>query len=269
MKQFFSYQVIVRVTARVSTRAFIRFTSGILVAILMVFPAGAQRQTQDISQLWLGYFNQTRFSQKWGIWTDIHLRTREDVFTGLSQAIIRAGLTYYLKDDVKFTGGYAYINHFPAENHKNVSQPEHRPWQQLQWHTRYSRLRLMQWIRVEERFRRKILNDDVLGKGYNFNFRVRYNFFSMLPLSRKHFRPKTFSLVLNDEVHVNFGKEIVYNYFDQNRFFAGVAYHLNNHDNIQLGYMNIFQQLTAGNRYRSTHVARLFYFHNLDLAHKK
>jgi hypothetical protein len=29
--------------------------------------------------------------------------------------------------------------------------------------------------------------------------------------------------------------------------------------------MNIFQQLSAGNRYRSNHVARLFYFHNIDL----
>ena len=29
--------------------------------------------------------------------------------------------------------------------------------------------------------------------------------------------------------------------------------------------MNLFQQLAAGNRYRSNHVARLFYFHNLDL----
>ena len=34
---------------------------------------------------------------------------------------------------------------------------------------------------------------------------------------------------------------------------------------LQVGYMNIFQQLAAGNKYRSNHVARVFYFHNLDL----
>ena len=180
------------------------------------------------------------------------------------QAIGRFGLTYYLNDNTKLTAGYAYVNHFPADAHKNISQPEHRPWQQLQWHTRYQKLRLMQWIRLEERFRRKIKNDDELGEGHNFNWKVRYNFFVTFPLAKKPFAPKTWSVVLNDEVHINAGKEIVNNYFDQNRFFAGFSYHVNAHDNIQIGYMNLFQQLAAGNRYRSIHAARVFYFHNLD-----
>ena len=230
---------------------------------------GQQKQTQVVNQAWFGYFNQTRFSNKWGLWTDLHLRTKEDFFTNFSQNILRTGLTYYLNDDTKLTAGYAYVTHFPADNHKNISQPEHRPWQQIQWHSRFSKLRLMQWFRLEERFRRKILNDDELAEGYNFNFKLRYNFFFMFPLSKQKFLPNTVSAVVNNEVHVNFGKQIVYNYFDQNRFFLGFAYHVNNHDNVQLGYMNVFQQLPAGNRYRSIHVARLFYFHNLDLRKNK
>jgi hypothetical protein len=237
-----------------------------LLFILLSINLTAQtKQTESVQQVWLGYFNQTRLTNKWGLWTDLHLRTREDFFTKLSQSIVRAGLTYYLQDDVKLTAGYAWVNHFPADNHKNISQPEHRPWQQIQWHTRYPKLRLMQWFRLEERWRRKILNEDALADGYNFNFRLRYNFFSLFPLSKKRFQPKTVSFVINNEVHINFGKQIVNNYFDQNRFFLGFAYHVNKHDNIQLGYMNVFQQLAAGNRYRSNHVARLFYFHNLDL----
>jgi len=226
------------------------------------------KQTETIQQAWFGYFNQTRFSNKWGTWTDIHLRTKEDFVSGISQSILRLGLTYYLNDDTKLTAGYAYVSHYPAEGHENVTMPEHRPWQQLQWHIRNPKLRIMQWFRLEERFRRKILNDDELAEGYNFNFRIRYNFFSMFPLSKKRFQPKTLSFVVNDEVHINFGKEIVYNYFDQNRFFLGFAYHVNKHDNLQFGYMNIFQQLAAGNKYRSNHVARVFYFHNLDLRKK-
>ena len=226
------------------------------------------KQTGTVQQAWFAYFNQTRFSNKWGTWTDIHLRTKEDFVSGISQSILRLGLTYYLNDDTKLTAGYAYVSHYPAEGHENVTVPEHRPWQQLQWHSRYSKLRLMQWFRLEERFRRKVQNDDELAEGYNFNFRVRYNFFSMFPLSKKRFQPKTLSFVVNDEVHINFGKEIVYNYFDQNRFFLGFAYHVNKHDNLQFGYMNVFQQLAAGNKYRSNHVARVFYFHNLDLRTK-
>ena len=250
--------------ARIRTCVFL-----ILISFLLPQQSFSQtKQTEHVQQTWFGYFNQTRFSNRWGGWADLHLRTKEDFVSDLSQSIIRLGLTYYIKDDTKLTAGYAYVSHFPADNHKNVTMPEHRPWQQLQWHTRTSKMRLMQWVRLEERFRRKILNDEELAEGYNFNFRVRYNFFSMFPLHKKNFQPGTLSFVVNDEVHINFGKQIVYNYFDQNRFFVGFAYHVNKHDNIQLGYMNVFQQLASGYRYRSNHVGRLFYFHNLDLRKK-
>ncbi len=242
----------------------------ISIIILLPSTASAQiKQITNINQVWAGYFNQTRFSSKWGIWADAHLRTKEDFFTNFSQAIVRLGLTYYLTDEAKLTAGYAYINHFPAENHKNISQPEHRPWQQLQWHTKFPKLRMMQWFRFEQRFRQKILNDDELAEGYNFNFKIRYNFFAQFPLSKKRFQPNTLSFVVNDEVHVNFGKQIINNYFDQNRFFLGFNYHINTHDNLQFGYMNLFQQLAVGNRYRNNHIVRLFYFHNLDLRKKQ
>lgn len=236
-----------------------------LFIFLCITVAGQTKQTESVQQVWLGYFNQIRFSNKWGLWADLHLRSKEDFITGVSQSVIRLGITHYLEDDVKLTAGYAWFNHFPAEGHKNISQPEHRPWQQIQWHRRYPKLQLTHRFRLEERWKRKILNDNVLAGGYGFNFRARYNFLSQFPLNKKRFQPRTFSLVVNDEVFINFGKQIDDNYFDQNRFYVGLAYHVNKHDNFQFGYMNIFQQLATGNRYRSNHVARLFYFHNLDL----
>jgi len=241
------------------------------LCLVSVLPGYAQttKQTNHVGQIWLAYFNQTRLTDKWGLWTDIHLRTKDNLVSGVSQGIVRVGGTYYLANNTKLTLGYAFVNHFPAENHKNISQPEHRLWQQLQWHTNYSKIRTMQWVRLEERYRRKIKNDDELAEGYNFNYRIRYNIQLFIPLSNKGFAPNTFSWVFNDEIHVNFGKEIVYNYFDQNRFFTGLAYQLNAHDNLQVGYMNVFQQLAAGNRYRSTHILRVFYFHNLDLRKKE
>lgn len=256
--------------SRISERRFIRLAVFFVLG-LKILPGSVlaqTKQTSSVQQGWLGYFNQTRLSDRWGIWLDAHLRTKEDFATNFSQALGRLGLTYYLTDDAKLTTGYAYVHHFPAENHRNVAQPEHRAWQQVQWHNRYAKVRVMQWFRLEERWRRKVLNDNELADGYNFNFRARYNFFSQFPLGRKRFQPNTLSFVLNDEVHINFGKQIINNYFDQNRFFLGFNYHVNKHDNIQFGYMNVFQQLAAGNRYRSTHVARLFYFHNLDLRKK-
>ena len=242
--------------------------AALLVVASTVYCFAQTKQTASVRQVWLGYFNQTRFSNKWGAWADLHLRTKEDLYTNFSQGIIRVGLTYYLNDATKATAGYAFVNHFPADNHSKTSQPEHRPWQQLQWHSKYGKKRVMQWVRLEERYRRKILNDSTLADGYAFNFRLRYNFMLQIPLSSRGFAPNTFALAANDEVHVNFGKEIVYNYFDQNRFFLGLGYYLNDHDNLQFGYMRLFQQLPAGNKYRTIHTARIFYFHNLDLRRK-
>lgn len=244
----------------------------ILFAILLFTSVALYAQTKtitDVQQTWFGYFNQTRLTNKVGLWGDFHLRTKEDFTEDLSQAIARVGLTYYVNDATKLTAGYAYINHFPAEGHSEISQPEHRPWQQIQWHTKYTKTRLMQWIRLEERYRRKIQNDSTLAEGHNFNFKTRYNIFYEIPLSKKGIAPHTFSFVVNDEVHINFGKQIIYNYFDQNRLFVGLKFNTNQHDNIQLGYMNLFQQLSSGNKYRNNHVIRLFYFQNLDLRRKK
>ena len=223
------------------------------------------KSIEHIDQLWTGYLNQTRLNQKWGIWFDGHIRTKEDIFHGSSQAILRPGIMYYLNDDVKLTAGYAFINHFPGDNHKNISMPEHRPWVQLQWHNKYPSLKLMQWVRIEERFRHKVLNNDKLADGYNSNFRMRVNLLLQYSLSKKKFAPGTFSLATGSELMVNLGKKIVYNTFDQNRFFLGFHYHVNKHDYLQFGYINIFQQLSSGNQFKSINTARIFYFHNIDL----
>lgn len=243
----------------------------VLILSLVVTGNGVKaqaKQTEKVSQVWLGYLNQTRLTDKWGIWLDVHLRTKEDLFTNFSQALFRGGLTYYITDATKLTVGYAYVNTFPTEGHKNISRPEHRPWQQIQWHTKYGKKRMMQWFRLEERFRRKILNDSNLASGYVFNWRLRYNILYDVPLTKKGVVPGSFSFIVNDEVHVNFGKEIVNNYFDQNRFFIGLKYQVSETNNLQFGYMNLFQQLPASGRYRSISAPRIFYFHNLDLRKK-
>ena len=225
------------------------------------------KNTRDAQQIWLGYFNQTRLSNKFGIWLDLHLRTKENFTDNFSQSIARAGFTYYATENTKLTAGYAYVSNYPAEGHTDVTQPEHRIWQQVQWHTKYGKTRMMQWIRLEEKYRHKILNDSTLADGYIFNYKVRYNLWYEIPFTQKP--SNKFSFIVNDEVHINFGKKIVYNYFDQNRFFVGFKMNTSKTDNVQVGYMNQFQQLAAGNHYRSNHVLRLFYFHNLDLRRKE
>ncbi|HLO82970.1 MAG TPA: DUF2490 domain-containing protein [Chitinophagaceae bacterium] len=245
-------------------------TISLLIMLSSVVIAFGQvsKTKETYEQIWLGYFNQTRLSDKWGFWVDTHLRTKDDFTDSLSQFIIRPGITYYLADKTKLTLGYAYVNHFPADSHPETSQPEHRIWQQLQWHNNYERIKLMQWVRLEERYRRKIKDADELADGYNFNFRARFNIMMQVALGKKKFEKGSLAWVVNDELMVNFGDQIVYNYFDQNRFFTGFHYYVTKHNFLQFGYMNVFQQLSSGNKYRVLHAARVFFIQNLDLRKK-
>lgn len=224
-----------------------------------------QKTVSTEEQAWFAFLNQTRLSNKWGIWFDAHLRLKDDFIGDLSQGIVRIGPTYYVTDDVRLTAAYAYVHNFPAPGHANIGLPEHRPWQQVQWFTKGPKARLMQWVRLEERFRRKTFTDDELGEGYNFSWRIRYNFAFFVPITKKKFEPGGLQFLVNDELMVNFGKNIVYNHFDQNRLFLGLVYQVNKHAQLQAGYMNLYQQLPVGNTFRNQHTVRVFYAHNFDL----
>lgn len=197
------------------------------------------------------------------------MRTKENFVNNFSVSIVRFGLTYYLTPDIKLRAGYAWADYFPGDNHKNVTMPEHRPWQQVQWQTKFGKNRLVQSLGLEERFRRKILNNEELAAGYNFNFRVRYNLRYEIALDKKGIDPGAISFIIYDEININAGKQIVYNYFDQNRFYAGLKFQTGKYTNLQLGWLNIFQQQASGNQFKNTGLIRLYFYQNIDFRHNR
>ncbi|HEY9008138.1 DUF2490 domain-containing protein [Ohtaekwangia sp.] len=250
----------------------LRYYRWLFAAILFIyiqsgFAQATDKHVRSREQLWLGYFNQTRISKHVGFWLDIHYRQTDHFIDRPFQLLIRPALTYFIRDNIRVNAGYAYVAHFPAKGF-DTTRPEHRAWQQIWWSQKYSGLSTLQWLRLEERFNRKIAND-VLEDGYNFNYRLRYNMSFFIPLKGKEILPKTLFAAITNEVFLNFGGNIVYNTFDQNRFFAGMGYQFSPHLNAQLGYMNVYQQEASGNSYISTHAIRLFVFHNLDFRKKE
>jgi Protein of unknown function (DUF2490). len=238
-----------------------------ILAFLVNGPeACAQQPEKHIhsrEQTWLGYFNQTRFSNKWGLWTDVHYRLTDNFYERPFQFLLRPAVTYFIKDNLRVNVGYTFVAHFPAKGF-NTTRVEHRPWQQIWWNQKYPGFTTLQWIRTEQRFNERVASD-AKANGYNYNFRVRYNYAFFIPLKGKVMAPKTPFAAIMNEVFLNFGDRITYNTFDQNRLFAGFGYQFTSHINMQVGYMNIYQQETTGNNYFSTHALRFFLFHSLDL----
>ena len=248
----------------------------IRLSLLLVFifcffftQCGAQSTTKDVTQreqIWIGYFNQTRLSNKFGLWVDIHYRQTDRFLDRPFQLLLRPAVTYFISDNLRVNIGYAFVDHFPAKG-LNTAWPEHRAWQQIWWNQKYPGVSTLQWLRLEERFNKKIQNDKLLDD-YNFNYRLRYNMSFFIPLKGKEIIARTPFIAITNEVFINFGGKIVYNTFDQNRFFAGIGYQFAKNLNAQLGYMNIYQQEASGNKFTVTNAIRLFVFHSLDLRKK-
>lgn len=76
----------------------------LILFVLFSVPSFGQKQVNKHSGVWLGYFNQTRISDKWGFWLDLYAR-RTDFLDRWATQIIRPGITYYANDDLRFTAG--------------------------------------------------------------------------------------------------------------------------------------------------------------------
>ena len=234
----------------------------ILLSFLVERTALAQKDIEVRQQAWFGYFNQTRFTERSGLWVDLQPRLNDGV-SEMAVIIARLGYTYFVADQLRVTAGYGYITHFALDD-EMPDVPEHRPWQQIQWFDKKKGVSLAQYFRVEERLVRQV-SEGELSDDYRFTWRFRYNFFIGFPLKGPAIEPKTPFLFLNDELLISAGKNVVNNYFDQNRLFSGMGYQFTAGLNAQLGYLFVFQQLPPGNAYIHVNGIRLSVFHNLDL----
>ena len=125
-------------------------------------------------------------------------------------------------------------------------------------------INIVQRLRNEERWQQKIADDKFTGD-YKFTNRVRYLLSASIPFSKKKGYP---SLVVSDELCIQFGKEVVYNTFDQNRLFIGIKQKLTKDFSFDLGYMQVKQQKASGYQYDLNNTLRCFLYYTPDLRKK-
>jgi hypothetical protein len=225
----------------------------VLVSILILGSgpeAISQKKVAVQEQTWFGYINQSRLTERSGLWVDVHFRMTDHFIKEKTMAIARLAYIYYAGENVRVMGGYAYAPRYKI----GVPQiPEHRPWQQIQWFEKKKGFNLSQAFRIEQRFRGLVV-DGRLTEEYTFNWRFRYNFSVTVPLTGSDVRGRGPFLLFADEVMVNAGREIINNYFDQNRLFTAFGYQFTSNLNAHLGHLFIFQQEFDAGHYLRTHV---------------
>jgi hypothetical protein len=234
---------------------------------LIGFAQNNQKQIINDEKLFIGIFNQTRYTKRIGTWLDIHHRTTDNYVNRPLQSMGRLGLTFYFTDHFRLMAGYCFAYNFPAKGF-HANRIEHRPWQQLYFKQEYHHIQTIQLLRLEQRYNQEVVNDNATNN-FIYTSRIRYAFFVLIPFTKSGIVPKKLFGVINDEVFLNFGKNIKYNTFDQNRFFCGLGYQISKSSSVHFGYMNIFQQLASGNVYSKSDCLRLFVFSNLDFRKEK
>ncbi len=238
-----------------------------LFLFICCFSVATSAQTVHAQESWLDYLYQNRYSDKWGSWLDLQLKLIDRFANAKNAGEYTAGASYFANTNFRYTAAFTYVDGYPNAAHFEHTA-ELRPWAMVQLNTSNHYSKWMQWIRVEERFKETI-QDKLPTGNYDASTRLRYSILVQLPLNQKHkYEKGSLSFVSSDELYVNFGKNIVYNTFDQNRFFLGFFYYLNKSNILQLGYTNLYQKYNLPNKYLQSDILRLSVFNNVDFRKK-
>jgi Protein of unknown function (DUF2490) len=215
-----------------------------------------KKEVTHNAHTWVSINSTYRFSKHWGMMGDFHHRNtipwKDPRFY-----FLRAGATFWIQERMTASAGYAHTWFSPVQKGWQTWANENRIYQQFLFSTSSGKTLITQRFRNEQRWIQKIEDDARTGE-HRFVNRVRYLLSFNFPIFKDHGLP---SLVVADEVLLNFGKDVVYNTMDQNRFFVGIKQTLNAHLSFDFGYMNVYQQRRSGYQYDMNHTIRLFFYY--------
>lgn len=250
--------------------------NSLLLLLALIVPAkviGQDKQIETQALSWWCYFGTYRVSDKWSIWTELQLR-RADFANEWQQVLPRVGINYHFKNNIIFTAGYAYLWTYPYGEQPiplDEQRYEHRPWQQVTLLQDAGKVSIQHRYRLEQRFLEnwsepnEITGLRQIEDGFELQNRMRYRFLATLPITKDlDGKQKLFATVYN-EIFINFGSNIGFNLFDQNRIGTTLGYQFSKDFNLQLGYMNQAIQKANGRQVENNHALTAFLTFNVDL----
>jgi len=237
----------------------------ILSILLFSLSVSAQqaKSVQKQNQFWWSINTTAQVSDKWSIIADAHIR-RSNFLANNSFYFLRFGALYNVTKNFSIAAGAGHMwlaNKIAATE---LFTNENRVYQQFQVSGNIGKVSTLNRLRTEERWVQKIVNNK-LTNSYRYTTRFRYLFSLTVPVSKNKYVP---SLAFADELQVQMGKDIIYNPFDQNRFFTGIKQQITPSLSCDFGYMLVYQQKLSGYQYTKANTLRWYFYWKPDLRKK-
>ena len=221
---------------------------------------------------WLMYFGTLKLNQKWSVHTEAQLR-RSEYFSQPQQLLLRIGLNHHFSHGLLATIGYGYIETYPYGIFPvQVQFSEHRLWQQVQHKSSLGGWEWINRLRLEQRWVNLPIADSLAAyhEGSDvFSNRFRLMNRVSIPLFDKKINDGGFYLSFYDEIFVQFGKNVKYNLFDQNRLYGAIGYQWSQAVRLEAGCLLQTLYKPDGIRVEQNHTLQLGLTTTFSLKNKK
>lgn len=236
--------------------------STFLILLLWLFGiplCNAQKKNTAYSdQYWFQYYGQLQLNEKWSLTGDGGIRMKK-ACSEKAATLGRIGFQYQINKSLSTTLGGAYFSQYIGDK---INSEEWRGYQEIFLKHNFNRLFASHRLRIEERYFHNLTT-----RTDNFNFRLRFRFYIIIPLNNNSMQDNTFYILAGDEVFLSFGEQITYN-FNQNRAIGGFGYKLNDALMINLTYVYQYAQKNTAVDFEKTDLIWLGIVHAIELKEK-
>jgi hypothetical protein len=186
----------------------------VLFPLLVIVQSQTQKEIKQQQQTWISVNNTIMLDNHCAVLLDLYHRST-DFVDSESFYLFRCAVGYITEPKKAFAFGYGHFWFAPINSDFHTFTNEDFPYQLFQFTSNMGNVSVMNSFRNEQRWQDIIVNDTWTGvKRFSNRFRYLLGFSIPIFLKKNIANP-----LISDEILLQFGKDNIYNNFDQNRFF--------------------------------------------------
>jgi hypothetical protein len=218
------------------------------------------QRVQHQQQHWMRYQNQIVFNDR--VYWNNEVDNRRFINPDQQFQLIAHSRVHLKKDRWDLAGGLTASWAYTPSPEIKIQHPtfELRPVVEASYEIPFRKFLLQQRIRVDNRFFEEDRFADLSGP-YEYVARFRYRIQARAALRKNDEGKPIAGIKLADEIMINHKG----NFFDQHRIYVSCDLRLSSRFNLEVGYINIYQQRRVAGTYYDRNVLRLSLLHIINL----